>query len=286
MRDASLRLLFRFLFLLYAEDRDLLPVRHDGYRRYGLQPMRDEIRRSAEENGWPVPDEQLDDRHLVRRVIYCVDLNPMAVELAKLSLWLHSFTVGAPLSSLDDHLRCGDSLLGEFVGPVEQELHERYGLVFSREVVQARQAAAGMARVEELADADIGEVQSSGQDFAGVEETTAALRAFLNLTHAARWLAAPDIESELAREFLLGGSYGNPVDIAAGDPLVPPREGFTLRRRSQRPIDPTTIRAAAEKFVADARTLSTERRFFIGNRHFPACGPNGRVRHRRAASTR
>ena len=42
VRDASLRLLFRFLFLLYAEDRDLLPVRHDGYRQYGLQPMRDE----------------------------------------------------------------------------------------------------------------------------------------------------------------------------------------------------------------------------------------------------
>jgi hypothetical protein len=42
VRDASLRLLFRFLFLLYAEDRDLLPVRDEGYRQYGLQPMRDE----------------------------------------------------------------------------------------------------------------------------------------------------------------------------------------------------------------------------------------------------
>ncbi|HEY3912821.1 MAG TPA: hypothetical protein VGM07_23455 [Stellaceae bacterium] len=42
VRDASLRLLYRLLFLLYAEDRDLLPVRHEGYRRYALQPMRDE----------------------------------------------------------------------------------------------------------------------------------------------------------------------------------------------------------------------------------------------------
>jgi hypothetical protein len=42
VRDASLCLLYRLLFLLYAEDRDLLPVRHDGYRQYGLRPMRDE----------------------------------------------------------------------------------------------------------------------------------------------------------------------------------------------------------------------------------------------------
>ena len=36
----------------------------------------------------------------------------MAVELAKVSLWLHTFTAGAPLSFLDHHLRCGDSLFG------------------------------------------------------------------------------------------------------------------------------------------------------------------------------
>ena len=161
-----------------------------------IDRLRTEIRRSADQNGWPVPEEQLDDRHLVRRiilkrVIYGVDLNPMAVELAKLSLWLHSFTVGAPLSFLDHHLRCGNSLFGEFVGPVERELHERYGLVFSRDVAQARQAAAGMARVEELADADIGEVASSREAFAGVEETTAALRTFLDLNSCRPQAPAP-----------------------------------------------------------------------------------------------
>lgn len=166
-----------------------------------IERLRAEIRRSADENGWAVPDEQLDDRHLVRRiilkrVIYGVDINPMAVELAKLSLWLHSFTVGAPLSFLDHHLRCGDSLFGEFVGPVERELDERYGLVVSPDVAQARHAAAGMARVEELADADIGEVRSSREGFAGVEETTAALRSFLDLAHAARWLTPGDDAAE------------------------------------------------------------------------------------------
>ena len=36
----------------------------------------------------------------------------MAVELAKVSLWLDCFTLGAPLSFLDHHLRCGNSLIG------------------------------------------------------------------------------------------------------------------------------------------------------------------------------
>ena len=111
-----------------------------------VERLRADIRQSADRNGWDVPDEQLDDRHLVRRiilkrVIYGVDLNPMAVELAKLSLWLHSFTVGAPMSFLDHHLRCGDSLFGEFVAPVERQLRERYGLAVNRDVERARSAA-------------------------------------------------------------------------------------------------------------------------------------------------
>ncbi|MCE2921684.1 MAG: restriction endonuclease, partial [Roseomonas sp.] len=65
-----------------------------------IEAIRGHIRAQAEANGWEVRDEHLDDRHLVRRivlkrVIYGADMNPMAVELAKLSLWLHSFTVGA-----------------------------------------------------------------------------------------------------------------------------------------------------------------------------------------------
>ena len=51
-------------------------------------------------------------RMVMKRCIYGVDLNPMAVELAKLSLWLDSFTLGAPLSFLDHHLKSGNSLVG------------------------------------------------------------------------------------------------------------------------------------------------------------------------------
>jgi len=51
-------------------------------------------------------------REVVRNCIYGVDLNPMAVELAKLSLWLITVASNKPLSFLDHHLRCGNSLIG------------------------------------------------------------------------------------------------------------------------------------------------------------------------------
>ena len=51
-------------------------------------------------------------REVVRNCIYGVDLNQMAVELAKLSLWLTTVASNKPLSFLDHHLRCGNSLIG------------------------------------------------------------------------------------------------------------------------------------------------------------------------------
>jgi hypothetical protein len=51
-------------------------------------------------------------RRVVEACIFGVDLNPMAVELAKLALWLDTVSVGHPLSFLDLHLLSGNSLIG------------------------------------------------------------------------------------------------------------------------------------------------------------------------------
>jgi hypothetical protein len=51
-------------------------------------------------------------RTIAERCLYGVDLNPMAVQLARLSLWLTTLAVDRPLSFLDHRLQVGDSLLG------------------------------------------------------------------------------------------------------------------------------------------------------------------------------
>ena len=51
-------------------------------------------------------------RQVIGRCIYGIDINPMAVELCKVSLWLESVQPGKPLSFLDHHILCGNPLLG------------------------------------------------------------------------------------------------------------------------------------------------------------------------------
>jgi len=51
-------------------------------------------------------------RRINRACVYGVDINPLAVNLAKLSLWLNCFASDHKLTFLDHHLRCGNSLIG------------------------------------------------------------------------------------------------------------------------------------------------------------------------------
>ena len=71
-----------------------------------------ELGRRVEGNDTVEADPATWRRQVVERCLYGVDLSLMAVELAKLSLWLASVAEGKPLSFLDHHLRQGNSLIG------------------------------------------------------------------------------------------------------------------------------------------------------------------------------
>ena len=53
-------------------------------------------------------------RDVIRECIYAVDKNPLAVDLCKVALWIEGHNAGQPLSFLDHHVKCGDSLVGVF----------------------------------------------------------------------------------------------------------------------------------------------------------------------------
>ena len=160
-----------------------------------IATIRADILARADAANWVIDRPQLTDQAIIRRMvlkrcIYGVDKNPLTVELAKVSLWLHSFTVGAPLSFLDHHLRCGDSLVGLRVHDATQEL-SRLGGFTSASAIQAAENAAGtMQQIEEMSDAVIAEVEESATLFREVEKTTAALRGLLHTLCGVNWLAA------------------------------------------------------------------------------------------------
>ncbi len=239
-----------------------------------LAALRAGIEAKAAAEGWEVRPEHLDAAALVRRVIlkrvvHGVDANPLAVELAKLSLWLHCFTVGAPLSFLDHHLRAGDSLLGEWVDAARAELAAEYGLAVSiGDAVGAREAMVG---IERLADSDLAEVKQSAELFRELRAGTAGLRAFLDLHHARRWLPpAKDSPAEIGVAAFFGGAWGDPMAAVAGRQALraPGPEAPAIGKGAKR----TPAAAAFAAFAAwreAAERLAAERRLLHWQPEFP-----------------
>ena len=95
----------------------LVPAVHLLAEAYG----RARVAEGLDADGRIDDDERAAYRRLVvERCIYGVDKNPMAVELAKMSLWLATASRNRPLSFLDANLRCGDSLVGAFLDDLDR----------------------------------------------------------------------------------------------------------------------------------------------------------------------
>ncbi|RNJ47897.1 Eco57I restriction-modification methylase domain-containing protein [Methylocystis hirsuta] len=279
-----------------------------------IDAVRTKILSEAKAHRWPIVESQLDDRHVVRRmvlkrVVHGVDKNPMAVELAKVSLWLHSFTVGAPLSFLDHHLRCGDSVIGAFVRPTVDALQARGALFNLGQITRVEQVAGLMSEIEETTDNDIAEVASSKAKFGAVEDVIEPIEALFSLLTAERLMGvfdaapkkAPDMrklagksEKQLAKaradaksferaaalQLVLEGTFGDPIRLAAGaERVAPPELVKQLALLPEAPPDQQSLfpaisvddqrRVIADALVEEARALAELHHFFHWEIGFP-----------------
>jgi hypothetical protein len=120
-------------------------------------------------------------RLVAQRCLYGVDKNPMAVEMAKLSLWLLTLAKGQPFTFLDHAIRCGDSLVGihdleqlryfDLRGKVNQP---RYALDSLRSLVD--KATELRLAIEERTIRDIEDVQEQERMLEEAEGHTERLR--------------------------------------------------------------------------------------------------------------
>ena len=138
-----------------------------------LPDVREELarlRRTAAGNlgeewsGDPIEDTQLLRRQVARRCIFGVDMNPMAVELARLSLWIHTFVPGLPLSLLDHNLAQGNSLVGiatfeEASELFQAESGELFAFVAGERLEAVRGPLEKLARLTDVNDAEIREAR-------------------------------------------------------------------------------------------------------------------------------
>ena len=164
--------------------------------------MRDAV---AGNGGQPTPD---DYRHALRDVVthcvYGVDMNPMALELARMALWLEAYTPDAPLGFIDHHFKLGNALLGvmdpktllegvpdeaykELTGDIKalcrdlkkRNKQEREGLKRMRAAASFSQSlqamdlsitAAPLQQLDALPDATLAEITAKQQAYAALQQ--------------------------------------------------------------------------------------------------------------------
>ncbi len=207
-----------------------------------IERIRQDIVGGLEKNGIRIDQEKLTDTNLIKRMvmkrcIYGVDLNPMAVELAKLSLWLDSFTLGAPLSFLDHHLKCGNSLIGAKVAEVREHLATT---LFGSQFAGLLSATQLMRDVGKLTDSTFAEVQESVSLYERANLALAPFKGMLDL-----WVS-DYFGNKGAQDFL---AHSGEVDKLFKDHHL-------LDTRDQ-------------KLVQEAKKLSRQKHFFHWELEFP-----------------
>jgi len=187
-----------------------------------------EMRAAVQSAGRPA-DAELLRRLVVKRCLFGVDVDPAAVESARLALSLAAFVPGAPLPYLHHHLRCGNALAGSRVAELQRAMEENPQGQFDAFGGPFRgllRAAAAAREVAEGADAAPGEAEETARRHAELEAALAPHRRLLDL-----WVSrtfgnrlAEEIASLHADEVLeaargararLGRAHAETLDAAA-----------------------------------------------------------------------
>jgi len=237
-----------------------------------IETTRQQIAESLQKQGLPPNPERLTDTNLLRRAVmkrcvYGVDLNPMAVELAKVSLWLHSFTVGAPLSFLDHHLRCGNSLIGARVDEVDRALRNHE--LTNRLSKMARGLAEG--RKDELREAPPAYQGALwGGPFAGLLQAAEFMRGVGALSDAT--VAEVGESERLFKEYdRQAKPYKQLLDIFVSQHFGVKHADEFLRLYGTDALKagPDTLGEPFSTVMRQARRLYEEKRFFHWDLEFP-----------------
>jgi len=221
------------------------------------------------------PDERLAlaRRLVTERCLYGVDFNPMAVEMAKLSLWLVTLHKQRPFTFLDHAIKCGDSLLGVY-DPLQLE---RFHLVPGRTQHRVEdyllgevrgllaQARARREELERFTVLDVRDAELKASLHQQAEEALNKVRLLADLVVGAGLSTAG---SDANRSANLLDSRLAEILLSAEAILAPPVE---QRRAAQPPTEPELypLRLRAEGLLGTIPSTGVARRPFHWAVEFP-----------------
>jgi hypothetical protein len=194
-------------------------------------------------------------REVAQRCLYGVDLNPMAVQLARLSLWLATLASDKPLTFLDHHLVCGDSLVGAGINDILRQPPGTPARTRQRGALPLFEYG-GLANTIQHAVATRLRLASDPDDSAAIvlakEKTLAALSA--GGSPLSRWSTVLDL-------WCACWFWGN--EPRPGGPLFADLSNRLLDRPSTLP------ERTSRRFLEHSAALSAERRFLHWSLAFP-----------------
>ena len=142
--------------------------------------------------GVDIESSSLIRRQVARHCVYGVDRNRVAVELARLAIWVHTFVPGLPLSFLDHNLVCGDSLTGvgnldEVIAEFEPDSDPTMPSLFRSQLedllARSRSALLRLARTSDATKREIDQARAAHQE---AQSAVAGARALFDVVAAHR----------------------------------------------------------------------------------------------------
>jgi len=216
-------------------------------------------------------------REVVARCIYGVDINPMAIELAKVSLWLEAMEPGKPLSFLDAHLKVGNALLSatpkllagglpdEAFTPTESDDREWVGKLKKRnkderEEYERRRRGIAQNELFSVAGLRVGNnglacraIEILNSRNGGLSAIRAQAAAYRQMQRSSEYLVNKEIADAWCAAFVC-------TKTPEGAPVVTTRTLLDLREGAEKVDESTRL---------EIRRLAAQYRFFHWHLEFP-----------------
>lgn len=209
-------------------------------------------------------------RDVIRNCIYGVDLNPLAVELCKVALWLEAHEPGEPLNFLDHHIKCGNAIVGlahadELEKGIASEAFKtltgddkEIASAFKKRNDQELQTSGQMSTIDVLkVDNELKDIQSDFLKFAQLpentpEQITQKEKAYRELNNGKKWWRLKNLADLQVAQFFI------PKTIANKDKLTTHNQYMNYLKEGTQILD----RGAS-------MAISQEKRFFHWFLEFP-----------------
>jgi len=148
-------------------------------------------------------------RLLLKKIIFGIDLNPFAVELTRLSLWLDTFILGTPLSFIEHHIKQGNALIGSKIQALYQKLTEKSVLARERIEEELNSLTSRLERLSDLKDTTTEEIKASKEIYRDLQIPLKKLKKVLDFLAYEEFIPFEYSDKETRAEKMkqINGSY-------------------------------------------------------------------------------